>query len=314
MVIKAGGIQKNGNRIPDKELAHTKHALRKVFTITNLVSIDYIEGIHMTVDPHFHNDVWELAYVGAGKASVRKGDKLVEVMPSQFVLIGPGIIHELLLNNPNSRVFIICFTINGDDNIFPFADEIFTIDNFQKNLFSRMISETCSAYETDPRFDRIKIMDFKPSKKDPFGAEQILSCCLEMILLYSLRSLTMQGEEVVRGEGFSQAVRDYLVQSVIGYIEENAGARLTVNDIAAHFNYSRTYLSTLFCDTTGKTLKQTITDATLRKAKKELLESSDTIGDIAVSLGFDSAQYFSHWFRKNSGMTPSAFYQSEKLF
>ena len=57
----------------------------------------------------------------------------------------------------------------------------------------------------------------------------------------------------------------------------------------------------------GKTPSRVITDLRIQKAK-ELLSATDcSISQIAEDCGFDNVYYFSNAFKKETGMTPSAY-------
>ena len=58
---------------------------------------------------------------------------------------------------------------------------------------------------------------------------------------------------------------------------------------------------------TGLSPVQYILSLRLRLAKKLLLESDEPVTSISLSCGFNSSGYFSRVFKKDTGMTPSAF-------
>ena len=294
----------------EDEIHYRKHPLKRLLTVTGFLSADYVEGSYRASDPHSHQDAWELGYCVAGHLRVSRNDTFHILKPFQFSLIPPGTVHDYDAPGSDSRFFVLCFTLSGEENLLPFQDAVFQADSFQKELFYRMTAEVCSAYEHDPRLEeRIKVLDFQPSRRDPLGGEQLIALSLEMILIHAFRNLTMQGDEIVRTEGFRKAVQDYLIHSVQTYIQENASIKMTVSDAAAHFNYSRAYFSSFFREATGQTLKSAITQSVLEKAKRSLLEKTLSIGETASMLDFDSVQYFSHWFKRNTGLTPTAFLQ-----
>lgn len=296
----------------EKDIHYSKHPLRRVLTVTDFISADYIEGQFQPSDPHSHQDAWELAYCAAGRLGVFCRGAVRRLGSGQFFLIPPGTVHDYSTGDCSCRFFVLCFTLAGGDTLLPFRNEVFCADSFQKGLFSRMIMEVCSAYERDPRLEeRVKILDFRPSEKSPFGGEQVVASSLEMILLYTLRILTMQGDEVVRAEGFQKAARDYLMQSVLSYIEDNARISLSVSDIAVRFNYSRAYLSSLFREATGLTVKDTVTKTVLKKAQEELRRREKPVSEIAAAFHFDSPQYFSHWFKRLTGVSPCEYRKKE---
>jgi AraC family transcriptional regulator, transcriptional activator of pobA len=58
---------------------------------------------------------------------------------------------------------------------------------------------------------------------------------------------------------------------------------------------------------TGKTNKEFIQLAIIEKAKYKLLNSIDTVSEIAYYLGFEYPQYFNRLFKNKTGMTPLEF-------
>ena len=297
----------------EDEIHYRRHPLKRLITVTGFLSADYVEGSYRASDPHSHQDAWELGYCVSGHLCVSRNDGTHTLKASQFSLIPPGTVHDYDAPGSDSRFFVLCFTLSGEENLMPFQDVIFQADGFQKELFYRMTVEVCNAYEHDPRLEeRIKVLDFQPSKKDPLGGEQLIALSLETILICACRNMTRQGDEIVRTEGFRKAVQDYLIHSVQTYIHENATIRMTVKDVAGHFNYSRTYFSSFYKEAAGQTLKNAITQSVLEKAKRSLSNKTLSIGETAAALDFDSVQYFSHWFKRNTGMTPTDFLKGQQ--
>lgn len=103
-----------------------------------------------------------------------------------------------------------------------------------------------------------------------------------------------------------------LVAKLKNYIDEHLAQSLSLNTLSGRFNYNESYLSRLFRQTTGTTLSEYICQARIARAK-ELLVSTDTaIQEISSLSGFDTSQYFSLVFKKNTGMSPSEFRRSLK--
>ena len=72
-------------------------------------------------------------------------------------------------------------------------------------------------------------------------------------------------------------------------------------------NMSSKYLSDLLKRETGKNAKTHIDDFIMNRAKNQLLNSTDSISEIAFSLGFEYSQHFSKLFKAKSGMSPSEY-------
>lgn len=70
---------------------------------------------------------------------------------------------------------------------------------------------------------------------------------------------------------------------------------------------SPNYLSDMLKKETGRNALEHIHAFIIDKAKTALLNSQDTVSEIAYSLGFDYPQYFSKLFKSKTGVTPAKF-------
>ena len=82
---------------------------------------------------------------------------------------------------------------------------------------------------------------------------------------------------------------------------------LTVKFCAGLLNLSPNYLSDLLRKETGKSAQEHIHIHLLEKSKTQLLNSNESIKEIAYSLGFEYPQSFSKLFKKKIGISPSEF-------
>lgn len=94
---------------------------------------------------------------------------------------------------------------------------------------------------------------------------------------------------------------------IIDYIENNIEKNIKISDIAAHFGYNEKYLSHLFAEITGTTLKKFILSRKIDAANFMLADSNKAILDIAKSLGFSDSHNFSRAYKKMTGLTPSEY-------
>ncbi len=94
---------------------------------------------------------------------------------------------------------------------------------------------------------------------------------------------------------------------IIDYITLNLSKNLKVSDVAAHFGYNEKYLSHLFAELSGISLKQLITQRKMEAANFMLTDSNTPIADIAKSLGFPDSHNFSRAYKKATGLTPSEY-------
>ena len=90
-------------------------------------------------------------------------------------------------------------------------------------------------------------------------------------------------------------------------IREKLNTSISPEEIAASLNMSYTWFRRMFRQYTGLAPAQYIARLKIQKAKEMLSVSNKTIKEIAIDLGFESIDYFSTQFRKQTGQTPTHF-------
>ncbi len=81
----------------------------------------------------------------------------------------------------------------------------------------------------------------------------------------------------------------------------------TLDDCGRALNMSGAYLSDLLRAETGRSAKDHIHEYLIDRAKTALLNSKDSVSQIALGLGFEYPQNFSRLFKSKTGMSPSEY-------
>ncbi len=99
-----------------------------------------------------------------------------------------------------------------------------------------------------------------------------------------------------------------LVESILEYTEYNFNnPELSLKSISQIFGLSTTYLGKIFRSIQGEPYSSYVTNYRLEKSKVVLLQTSKTVNDIAIELGFTNSTYYATLFKKTYGLTPTAF-------
>ena len=92
------------------------------------------------------------------------------------------------------------------------------------------------------------------------------------------------------------------------YVRENfSDPNISLISAAKHVGMSAAHFSTVFSQTTGRPFITYLTAMRLERAKELLTKSSMKLADIAMEIGYNEPNYFSHVFRKYEGMTPKEY-------
>lgn len=145
-----------------------------------------------------------------------------------------------------------------------------------------------------------------------FPVSSILDVKKSLQTASSLLTQMEDGEEVcVYGSDVTSSLnyRAQLVTRIQEYIRKNLSSRLSLNDVAAVFNFSPNYLSQLLSSSGEASFVEFVT-ITRIAAAKELMETSELkIYEISEQVGFESASYFSKVFKRLEGISPREYMQ-----
>ena len=97
------------------------------------------------------------------------------------------------------------------------------------------------------------------------------------------------------------------VYSALQYIAEHSHEAIGIDDVAAHVDRSRSYITRRFREEIGLSINEYIIETKIRDAKRFLRYSDRSLGEIAAILAFSSQAYFQTVFRKKTGLTPGEY-------
>jgi len=99
-----------------------------------------------------------------------------------------------------------------------------------------------------------------------------------------------------------------MIQQAKAYIDHHyADPNLSLNEVAAHVSLSSSHFSVVFSQEARQTFKDYLTEIRIKKAKELLRTTALRSADISYQVGYNDPHYFSHVFRKNTGLSPTEF-------
>lgn len=140
----------------------------------------------------------------------------------------------------------------------------------------------------------------------------------KLFYLWNERNIWTQAEEFsivysIYSQALKSLYKDYyksshLFSSIVAFISDNySDPNLSVGAIAKFANTSETHLRRIFKAHINITPVQYITFIRLENAKQMLLNSNYSIEEISKSIGITDTYYFSRLFKKEIGISPSAY-------
>lgn len=102
------------------------------------------------------------------------------------------------------------------------------------------------------------------------------------------------------------------LRNVLEYIEAHLGEPLLLCDLAAQVSLSEYHFARMFRQSMGVAPHQFVMQRRMARAKALLLSSNQSLTDIALACGFNSASHFSNRFKAAKGITPSQLRATQK--
>ena len=144
---------------------------------------------------------------------------------------------------------------------------------------------------------RLQITDYilKPVDYEEFGI------CIDNLKI-ALFQRQWEKETVDLQEGRT-------IHSIIRYLQEHMAEDVSLTVLAEQFHLSGQYISQLFKNEIGVNFLAYLTNIRMEKAKKLLLSTSMSIGEISEQLGYGDYRVFTKVLKKSEGITPSQYRQ-----
>ena len=141
---------------------------------------------------------------------------------------------------------------------------------------------------------RLKITDYilKPVNYEEFGA------CIDNLKIALFRQQLPQEE--TQGE-------ERPIMAITRYLQEHLSEDISLSVLAEEFHLSAQYISQLFTSEIGVNFLAYLTNIRMERAKKLLLSTALSIGEISEQLGFGDYRVFTKVFKKSKGVTPSKY-------
>lgn len=96
------------------------------------------------------------------------------------------------------------------------------------------------------------------------------------------------------------------------FIRQHVNRQLTLSDIAEHVNTHPNYLSSLFSKECGTPIMRYYDEERIAAICQHLQFSEQSLAEVATHFDFSSFAYFSSYFKRLAGMSPSEYRRQMK--
>ncbi len=115
------------------------------------------------------------------------------------------------------------------------------------------------------------------------------------------------GDLLRQTEFTSKKSESEIVDKIISYSIENISHELDLEQVSAVLGYNRNYLLHIIKSTAGINFRMLSNCIKFERSKSLLINTENSMGEIAYLSGFGTEQSFNRVFRTLSGMTPTEY-------
>lgn len=295
------------------KLAMQKNILREITPLTpaDCFTVFARTKTEFALPVHYHEE-FELNFIKNAKGVKRIiGDHVEEISDYELVLIGPNLQHAWFTHKCKCQE-VTEVTIQFHKDLF---DEKFLRRNqliFIRTMLDNSLRGILFSYETASLLAS-RIM--RLSKKDGFESVYELMSILHELSI-SRHSRILSNSTFNNMEHYSYNSRR--IERVIEYLNGNFQNPISLTDVARLTNMAESAFSRFFKARSGMTFIDSLTEIRLGHASRMLIDTTQSISEIAYECGFNNISNFNRIFKKKKGCTPKEFKKSysseERIF
>ena len=127
----------------------------------------------------------------------------------------------------------------------------------------------------------------------------------EDIIISSIEALVSAANKLAASQNVKEG-REERIVDIMKYVQSHY-CDVTLENLAESFNLSKPYLSRYIRQKSGMTFQEAVKKARLKKARKMLKESNQSVESIAETVGYETVEHFNRLFKKTYDMTPGQY-------
>lgn len=248
---------------------------------------------------HYHNE-FELLVATRGSICVQTEEQTCSLPEGTGIFLNSGVLHTILApeNEPEEHGFIavvfdyslLCQPKDAvwNNYIQPLLHGTLEISPLLPPVICEAVRSLCDIYQSDTFGKELSIKEY----------------------LFHIFFLLMKDARITKLS--SQTTKSTIVKEVLDYIKQNYAEPLTLQQLAEQAHVSREYLCRVFHALSGSSPIEYLNHYRIRQSTFLLLQTDQTISDIALSCGFSHSSYYGKLFLQSMGCTPTAYRKANR--
>lgn len=238
--------------------------------------------------PHFH-DCHQIILVQKGEIEIRVNDMNFRAKAGDVALFSRHEHHAIRICSAEYERYVLQI----DPDVVHRSSEVYALLSDRPQGFRNVIQTDACFAELKASFDQL----LREQQEGGALSEELEQCILKQMLIRIFRCTQ---------EVFNRPL-DAVVQDVKRRFEHHYNEQYALETLAQDYNISSSTLSHRFRAVTGMAVMEYLLSCRMAYAKRMLVETTKSMGEIVETCGFSDGSNFARTFKLQNGISPSEF-------
>lgn len=257
---------------------------------------------HWEIDAHVHAAQHQLLWLRRGRADTRLDETRIALEAPALLAIPPGVVHAFRFE-PDSDGHVLTLgtraLVEGDPGLSPQALAAL----FARPLAATLDAADASTQRIDALFQRLQDEAGAPGQ----DADDPVALWLARALVWRLAQLAARRAHAEGQPGGAGARQAALHTRFLALVESHYLEHWPVARYAERLGTSTDRLNRVTRAHAGRSALELIHERLQREASRRLIYLVAPVSRLAHELGFDDPAYFCRFFKRRTGLSPTAF-------
>ncbi len=245
-----------------------------------------------SVPPHWHPGA-EIVFVLEGRGSFVIDGRIHRLAPGKVLLISPYSIHQVTLEmgyEDTQQILSVTFDHRPVESAYPLS----------QYMQISWDAPQATREDRDRMRQALTELNLLVDQSAPEVTLKINALLYELLYLAYSRFTVGRRQQTARHDANA-------ILPMMAFIDSSLHTRVTAQDVADRFGYSREHFCRFFSECTGMTFKSYVTLQRLEIAYSLLMYEGATLARCAEKSGFPSVRSMSTAFKQRYGQAPLAY-------
>lgn len=249
------------------------------------------------VEPHSHPHLHQISLWRQARGLYLLEGEWVELASDTLTLMPAGVVHGFEIEPPSDAI-VVSISMGLSSALLGGGEE---------GLWAawRRPAVLPLSPEAARRFDALFSAVEEEYRFPSAHSEEAIACYVRLILIFAARLLEHRSAQTLASP------QQALVSAFLALVEEKLRARWSIAQYVEALGTTPYLLNAATKAALGRSPSEMLRDRLVEEAKRLLLFSKVTVGEVGFALGFDDPAHFGRFFQTQAGRPPAAWRQEQ---